>query len=99
MTGQSLEDPTPPRPGLRAGDFTCTVVGDSFIIRDGRIPAPLKANAVRINDNLTRLLGAVVGATKDVQGTLVWGADEVVYAPAVAGVHVDAIAGFMEGLD
>jgi hypothetical protein len=92
---------TYPINGLRAGDFTCTVVGDSFIIRDGRIAAPLKANAVRINDNLTRLLGAVVGATKDVKGTLVWGADEVVYAPAiaVAGVHVDAIAGFMEGLD
>jgi hypothetical protein len=30
----------------------------------------------------------------------VWAADEVVYAPelAVSGVHVDEIAGFMEGL-
>ena len=30
-----------------------------------------------------------------------WGADEVVYTPeiAVTGVHVDAIAGFMETLD
>ncbi|MFQ5521294.1 MAG: TldD/PmbA family protein, partial [Candidatus Methylomirabilia bacterium] len=35
---------TYPINGLRAGDFTCTVVGDSFIIRDGRIVAPLKAN-------------------------------------------------------
>ena len=92
---------TYPINGLRAGDFTCTVVGDSFIIRDGRIAAPLKANTLRINDNLTRLLGAVVGTTKDAKGTLVWGADEIVYAPsiAVSGVHVDAIAGFMEGLD
>ena len=91
---------TYPINGLRAGDFTCTVVGDSFIIRDGRIAAPLKANTLRINDNLTRLLGAVVGTTKDVKGTLVWGADEIVYAPtiAVTGVHVDAIAGFMEGM-
>jgi hypothetical protein len=91
---------TYPINGLRAGDFTCTVVGDSFIIRDGRMAAPLKANTIRINDNLTRLLGAVIGATKDGKGTPVWGADEVVYAPAlgVAGVHVDAIAGFMEGL-
>jgi hypothetical protein len=91
---------TYPINGLRAGDFTCTVVGDSFIIRDGRIAGPLKANAVRINDNVTRVLGAVVGATKDVRGTRVWGADEVVYAPAIAveGVHVDAIAGFMEEL-
>jgi predicted Zn-dependent protease len=55
---------------------------------------------VRINDNLTRLLEAVVGVTKDSRATQVWGADEVVYAPsiAVSGVHVDAIAPFMEGL-
>ena len=92
---------TYPINGLRAGDFTCTVVGDSFIIRDGRIAAPLKANTIRINDNVTRLLGAVVGTTKDTRGTPLWGADEIVYAPAIAvtGVHVDAIAGFMEGLD
>jgi PmbA protein len=92
---------TYPINGLRAGDFTCTVVGDSFIIRDGRIAAPLKANTIRINDNVTRLLGAIVGTTKDARGTMVWGADEVVYAPsiAVSRVHVDAIAGVAEGLD
>jgi len=91
---------TYPINGLRAGDFTCTVVGDSFVIRDGRIAAPIRANAIRINDNITRLLQSVVGITKDVKGTKVWTADEVVYAPelAVSGVHVDEIAGFMEGL-
>jgi predicted Zn-dependent protease len=91
---------TYPINGLRAGDFTCTVVGDSFIIRDGRIAAPLKANTIRINDNITRLLQHVTGVTKDVKGTVVWAADEFVYTPevAVTGVHVDAIAGFMEGL-
>src|SRR5499425_118292 len=91
---------TYPINGLRAGDFTCTVVGDSFIIRDGRIAAPLKANTVRINDNITRVLQHVVGITKDTRGTLVWAAEEVVYTPeiAVTSVHVDAIAGFMEAL-
>ena len=91
---------TYPINGLRAGDFTCTVVGDSYIIRDGRLAAPLRANTIRINDNITRLLGHIVGVTKDVKGTVVWAADEVVYAPeiAVTGVHVDAIAGFMEEL-
>ena len=86
---------TYPINGLRAGDFTCTVVGDSFVIRDGRITAPIRANAIRINDNITRLLQSVVGVTKDVKGTMVWAADEVVYAPelAVSGVHVDEIAG------
>lgn len=91
---------TYPINGLRAGDFTSTVVGDSFIIRDGRIAAPLKANTVRINDNIIRVLESVAGVTKDARGTIVWAADEVVYTPeiAVTGVHVDAIAGFMEAL-
>jgi PmbA protein len=91
---------TYPINGLRAGDFTCTVVGDSFVIRDGRITAPIRANTIRLNDNITRLLLSVVGVTKDVKGTMVWAADEVVYAPeiAVSGVHVDEIAGFMEGM-
>jgi PmbA protein len=92
---------TYPINGLRAGDFTCTVVADSYIIRDGRIAAPLKANAVRINDNIATFLNNVIGITKDVKGTIVWAADEVVYAPevAVTGVRVDEIAGFMEDLD
>jgi hypothetical protein len=62
--------------------------------------APIKANTIRINDNFTRILANIVGITKDVKGTLVWAADEVVYAPevAVTGVHVDEIAGFMEDL-
>ena len=70
-------------------------------IRDGRIASPLKANSVRINDNITRLLTHIAGITKDQRGTLVWGVDEVVYTPeiAVTGVHVDAIAGFMEATD
>ncbi len=84
--------------GLRAGDFTCTVVGDSFIIRDGRIAAPLRANVIRINDNIATILNNVVGVTKDVRGTIVWA--EVAYTPelAVSGVRVDAIASFMEDL-
>jgi predicted Zn-dependent protease len=91
---------TYPINGLRAGDFTCTVVGDSYIIRDGRLAVPLRANAIRINDNIGRVLEAVVGIGKDAKGTIVWAADEVAYAPeiAVAGVPVEEIAGFMEDL-
>ena len=38
--------------------------------------------------------------TKDAKGTIVWAADEVVYAPeiAVSGVRVDAIAENQEDL-
>ena len=85
---------TYPVNGLRAGDFTCTVVGDSFLIRDGRRWAPLRANAVRINDNIGRLLRSIVAIGKDRTPTPVWGAPEIVYAPelAAAGVPVEAIS-------
>ena len=91
---------TYPINGPRAGDFTCTVVADSYIIRGGRTVAPLKANVLRINDNIATFLNNVVGVTKDAKGTIVWAADEVVYAPeiAVSGVRVDAIAENQEDL-
>ncbi|HLC21620.1 MAG TPA: TldD/PmbA family protein [Candidatus Methylomirabilis sp.] len=91
---------TYPINGLRAGDFTCTVVGDSYIIRDGRIAAPLKPNTVRISGNIHNILSNIVGIGKDVKGTLVWAADEVIHTPqiAVRGVKIDEIAGFMEQL-
>ena len=85
---------TYPINGLRAGDFTCTVVADSYIIRNGRIVAPLKPNTIRINDNISTFLHNVVGITRETKGTIVWAADQVVYAPeiAVSGVQIDAIA-------
>jgi PmbA protein len=92
---------TYPINGLRAGDFTCTVVADSAIIRNGRIVAPLKPNTIRINDNIRTFLGNVVGVSTDRKATIGWGtADEVVYTPeiAVSGVRIDEIAEFMEEL-
>ena len=85
---------TYPINGLRAGDFTCTVVGDSFLIQDGRLGSPIRANAIRINDNIQRVLRAILGITADRRETTVWAADEVIHAPeiAVEGVRVDAIA-------
>lgn len=91
---------TYPINSLRRGDFTCTVVADSFVIRGGRPVAPIRANTLRINDNITGLLARVVAVGRVGRATQVWGADEVVYTPeiAVSGVHVDEIAGFMEDL-
>ena len=88
---------TYPINGLSAGDFTCTVVADSYRIRNGRLAEPIRPNTLRIDDNLATVLNNVVGITKDVKGTIVWAADEVAYAPeiAVSGVHVREIAGFM----
>lgn len=89
---------TYPVNGLRAGDFTCTVTGDSFLVRDGRRAAPIRANAIRINDNIGRVLRHIVGIGREARATPVWGAEEIVHAPeiAVSGVPVEAIDRSME---
>jgi predicted Zn-dependent protease len=55
---------------------------------------------VRINDNILSILSNIVGVGKEVKGTLVWAADEVIYTPeiAVQNVQIDEIASFMEQL-
>lgn len=91
---------TYPINGLAAGDFTCTVIGDSFLIKGGRLASPLKPNTVRINDNILKLLNAIVGVGRERVGTFAWAADEIVYAPeiAVEGVRITEIAEFVEQL-
>ena len=91
---------TYPVNGLRAGDFTGTVVADSYVIKDGKLAEPVKPNTLRINENVHTFLDGVIGVAKEGKPTLVWAADEIVYAPeiAVEKVHIDAIAEYMEGL-
>jgi len=89
---------TYPVNGLRAGDFTGTVVADSYMIRDGKLAEPIRANSIRINENIHNVLNGVIGVSKEGKPVLVWAADEIVYAPeiAVEKVHVDAIGVYME---
>ena len=90
---------TYPVNGLRAGDFTGTLTADSYYIEDGRIKAPIKVNTLRINDNICNILMGVRGITKDTRPTVLWAADEIVYAPLglmVDSVHFEEIAEFIE---
>jgi PmbA protein len=90
---------TYPVNGLRAGDFTGTLTADSYYIEDGRIKAPIKVNTLRINDNICNILMGVRGITKDTRPTVLWAADEMVYAPTglmVDSVHFEEIAEFIE---
>lgn len=82
-----------PMNGLRAGDFTTTVVADSYVIKNGKIVAPLKTNAIRINDNILRVLQNIQGVSGNNRGSILWAADEIPYAPdvLVSGVRVEAI--------
>ena len=91
---------TYPINGIAAGDFTCTVVGDSYLVKDGQLAAPLKPNTIRINDSIHNVLNNVLGVTAERKGTIVWAADQIIYAPeiAVSNVTVKEIAGYMEGL-
>jgi predicted Zn-dependent protease len=88
---------TYPINGLGPGDFTCTVVGDSYLIEDGKLGQPLKPNTIRINDNFIQLFQNIIGITRDKKPTLVWSAEETVVAPelAVRQLHVENIAEYM----
>lgn len=91
---------TYPINGLRAGDFTCTVVGDSYLIRNGQLAAPLQPNTIRVTGNIKSLLHGVIGVTQHATPIVGWGADEVIYAPelAVRELTLTAIAQFMEAV-
>lgn len=85
---------TYPINGMAAGDFTSTIIADSFMIRDGKISTPLKPNTIRINSNISHVLNNVHSVTKEKKTTLVWAAEEAVIAPEirVTGVRLDSIA-------
>ncbi|MBI5193985.1 MAG: TldD/PmbA family protein [Nitrospirae bacterium] len=75
---------TYPLNGLLAGDFTCTVIGDSYVIEGGRIAAPLKPNSIRIADNIHNLLNQVIGISGKNSPILLWGSPEIIYSPEIA---------------
>ncbi len=83
--------------GLAMGDFTSTIIADSFLIKDGKISSPLKPNTIRTNTNIKHILNNITGITRKKRSTLVWGSGEVVIAPevAVSNVQLDNIAGFL----
>jgi hypothetical protein len=80
----------------RSGDFTSTIVGDSYPTAGGKLAQPLKPNTVRSNDHFISLFQQIIGVTCDKKPALVWSAEETVVAPelAVRRVHVENIADF-----
>ena len=80
--------------GLASADFTSTVRGDSYIIQNGKVVAPLVPNTLRINDNLSRIFSNIIGLSRKQQATIAWGQDSVVVTPeiAVKGVRLERIA-------
>ncbi len=74
---------TYPINGQRAGHFSCTVSGDSYLIRNGEIAAPLAPNSLRINAHIDQVFSAVVTAGKRSYPALIWGSPEAYYVPSI----------------
>ena len=75
---------TYPVNGIGAGDFSGTIVGDSYLIRDGKLAAPLQPNSLRMNDNVLRVINNILGIGSERRGTVRWSSDQVTWAPEVA---------------
>ena len=91
---------TYPINGIAAGDFSGTIVGDSYIIKDGKLAAPLKANTLRMNDNVLRVMTSILGIGSQRRPTVRWSSDQVTWAPevAVADFQLEEIGGYTEGV-
>jgi len=89
---------TYPVNGMGAGDFSGTIVGDSYIIKDGRIAAPIRPNTLRMNENIHNIFNKVLGIGAEQVGTVRWASDQVTWAPEVAveDFHLQEIGGYME---
>ena len=79
---------TYPINGQRAGDFTCTVSGDSYLIHKGVLAAPLAPNALRINANIEQVFAHPLGVGNRARPALVWGAPEAYYTIALAAGEI-----------
>ena len=91
---------TYPVKGTTSGDFSGTIIGDSYLIKDGRFAAPLKPNTVRMNDNVLRLINNTLGIAAQRRATVRWSSDQVTWAPeiAVSGFGLEEISEYMESV-
>jgi PmbA protein len=75
---------TYPINGQRAGDFTCTVSGDSHVIKGGRLATAIAPNSLRINSNIENVFKGIIAAENRARSAIVWGSSEAFYVPAIA---------------
>ena len=86
--------------GVSAGDFSGTVVGDSYVVENGRLVSPIRPNTLRLNDNIGRVISNVLGVGTERTGVVRWSSDQVTWAPevVVADFRVDDIAEYMDSV-
>lgn len=91
---------TYPINGITAGDFSGTIIGDSYIIKDGRLGPPLLPNTLRMNDNILRVINNILGIGSERRGTVRWSSDQITWAPevAVSDFCLEEISGYMDDI-
>jgi predicted Zn-dependent protease len=91
---------TYPVNGITSGDFSGTIIGDSYLIKDGKLATPLKPNTVRMNDNVLRLINNTLGIAAQRRPTVRWSSDQVTWAPEIAvdGFGLQEISEYMESV-
>jgi PmbA protein len=84
---------TYPINGQRNGDFTCTISGDSYMIRGGKLANPLAPNSLRINANIAEVFTEPLAVGRRMQAASVWGSPEAYFMPAIVahGITLAAI--------
>ncbi len=91
---------TYPVNGITSGDFSGTVIADSYLIKDGRLDAPLQPNTLRMNDNAQRVLNNIIAIGAHRRPTVRWSSDQVTWAPEIAidGFGLEEISEYMDGV-
>ena len=91
---------TYPVNGISVGDFSGTVVGDSYVIKNGRLGTPLKPNTIRMNDNIRSVLNNVLAIGSQRSAVVRWSSDQITWAPeiAVADFHISEIGEYMDAV-
>ena len=91
---------TYPVNGITSGDFSGTIIADSYLIQDGRLTAPIQPNTLRINDNAQRVLNNIIAIGNHPRPTVRWSSDQVTWAPeiAIAGFGLEEISEYMDGV-
>ena len=91
---------TYPVNGITSGDFSGTVIADSWLIRDGRLAAPLQPNTIRMNDDVQRVLSNIIGIGSHRRPTVRWSSDQITWAPEIAvdGFGLEEISEYMDSV-
>ncbi len=75
---------TYPVNGYSSFDFTSTIRGDSFIIKNGEISSALTPNTFRILDSFESVFKDVLALGKEAKAARSWGQDALVLTPEIA---------------